>query len=66
MDNSVYVALSSQLSQFRDMDVTANNISLGGNAITPAGATGYDLVTGLGTPNVANLVKDILLDRAGE
>ena len=53
------VAEASTSPGFRD-------ISLGGNAITPAGATGYDLVTGLGTPNVANLVKDILLDRAGE
>ncbi|MFM9032944.1 MAG: peptidase S53 [Mycobacterium sp.] len=37
-------------------------INLGGNAISP-GAQGYDMVTGLGSPNVANLVKNILLAR---
>lgn len=32
MDNSIYIALSKQLAQFRDMSVTANNIA---NADTP-------------------------------
>lgn len=41
-----------------------HDISLGGNAIAPASAKGYDMVTGLGTPNVANLVREILLLRA--
>ncbi|MGV0990628.1 MAG: S53 family peptidase [Mycobacterium sp.] len=41
-----------------------HDISLGGNAIMPASTTGYDMVTGLGTPNVANLVRNILLLRA--
>lgn len=36
------------------------DIELGGNAISPGG-TGYDMVTGLGSPNVANLIKNILL-----
>ena len=36
------------------------DIVLGGNAIDTA-APGYDLVSGLGTPNVANLVQDLLL-----
>jgi kumamolisin len=34
-------------------------VTLGGNAVDNAG-TGYDLVTGLGTPNVDNLVHDLL------
>ena len=41
---------------FRDID-------LGGNAISPGGI-GYDMVTGLGSPNVDNLVKNILLTRS--
>ena len=41
---------------FRDID-------LGGNAISPGGP-GYDMVTGLGSPNVENLVKNILLFRS--
>src|SRR5687768_3602243 len=35
MDNSIYIALSRQLAEFRDMDITANNIA---NANT----VGYD------------------------
>lgn len=38
------------------------DIELGGNAISPGG-TGYDMVTGLGSPNVENLVKNIQLHR---
>lgn len=37
-----------------------HDVTLGGNAVARAGP-GYDLVTGLGTPNVDNLVKDILV-----
>ena len=40
------------------------DINYGGNAISLSGTTGYDMVTGLGTPNVDNLVKNILLVRA--
>jgi kumamolisin len=36
------------------------DIELGGNAISPGG-TGYDMVTGLGSPNLGNLIKNILL-----
>lgn len=41
-----------------------HDVRLGGNAITPGGRPGYDMVTGLGTPNVLNLVKNILLARS--
>jgi kumamolisin len=37
-----------------------HDVTLGGNAVASAGP-GYDLVTGLGTPNVDNLVKNILV-----
>ena len=36
-----------------------HDITLGGNAVDSA-APGYDLVTGLGTPDVNNLVRDLL------
>ncbi|MGO9354712.1 MAG: protease pro-enzyme activation domain-containing protein [Mycobacterium sp.] len=36
-----------------------HDVTLGGNAVDNAG-TGFDLVTGLGTPNVDNLVHDLL------
>lgn len=49
------VAKGSAAPGFRD-------IELGGNAISP-GTRGYDMVTGLGSPNAGNLVKDILLAR---
>jgi len=52
------VARSSTLPSFRD-------VRYGGNAVTPSGIEGYDTVTGLGTPNVENLVKAILLARSG-
>lgn len=51
------VARSSALPGFRD-------VRYGGNAVTPSGRQGYDTVTGLGSPNVDNLVKAILLARA--
>ena len=51
------VAKASALPGFRD-------ISLGGNAITESSTLGYDMVTGLGSPNVENLVKNIILARA--
>ncbi len=42
-----------------------HDVTLGGNDVYTA-APGYDLVTGLGTPNVDNLVHDILdIQRAG-
>lgn len=51
------VAKSSTAPSFRD-------VRLGGNAIIPGGRAGYDMVTGLGSPNVDNLAKNILLARA--
>ena len=36
-----------------------HDVTLGGNAVYAAGP-GYDLVTGLGTPDVDNLVQNIL------
>lgn len=39
------------------------DVWLGGNAISP-GEEGYDMVTGLGSPDVENLLKDILLIRS--
>ena len=36
------------------------DVTLGGNAVDTAGP-GFDLVTGLGTPNVDNLVRDLLV-----
>jgi kumamolisin len=45
------MAAGARLPGFRD-------ITLGGNAVDSA-APGYDLVTGLGTPNVANLVQNV-------
>jgi kumamolisin len=47
------VAEGSRLPAFRD-------VILGGNAVAYAGP-GYDLVTGLGTPDVDNLVRNILV-----
>ncbi len=46
------VAAGSRLPGFHD-------ITLGGNAVDTA-TEGYDLVTGLGTPDVDNLVRDLL------
>lgn len=50
------VAEGSALPAFRD-------IFLGNNAISTV-QTGYDMVTGLGSPNVENLVKSILVQRS--
>jgi kumamolisin len=50
------LATGSAVPGFRDID-------LGGNAISPGGP-GYDMVTGLGSPNVENLVKNILVIRS--
>jgi kumamolisin len=36
-----------------------HDVVLGGNAVNTA-RPGYDLVSGLGTPNVDNLVHDVL------
>ena len=46
------IAAGAMLPAFRD-------VILGGNAVDDAGP-GYDLVTGLGTPDVDNLVRNIL------
>ena len=45
------------LPSFRD-------VTLGGNAVASAGP-GYDLVTGLGTPDADNLVRNLLIAQAG-
>ena len=50
------VAELAQLRSFRD-------ITLGGNAVESAGP-GYDLVTGLGTPDADNLVRNLLVAQA--
>jgi kumamolisin len=47
------IAEGAPLPAFRD-------VTLGGNAVDDAGP-GYDLVTGLGTPDVDNLVRNILI-----
>ncbi|HTY28359.1 MAG TPA: S53 family peptidase, partial [Mycobacterium sp.] len=47
-----HVAEGAQLPGFRD-------ITLGGNAVDTSDS-GYDLVTGLGSPNVDNLARDLL------
>lgn len=51
------VARGATAPSFRDVRV-------GGNAISPGGRPGYDMVTGLGSPNIENLAKNILLVRA--
>jgi kumamolisin len=48
-----HVAQGAPFPAFRD-------ITLGGNAVATAGP-GYDLVTGLGTPDVENLAQNILV-----
>lgn len=40
------------------------DVNLGGNAISISGTVGYDMVTGLGTPNVDNFIKSFVLVRA--
>ena len=50
------VAAGSRLPAYHD-------VVLGGNAVDNAGP-GYDLVTGLGTPDVNNLVQDLLVTEA--
>jgi kumamolisin len=47
------IAQGAPLPAFRD-------VTLGGNAVADAGP-GYDLVTGLGTPDVDNLVRNMLI-----
>ena len=39
------------------------DVNFGGNAVSISGKPGYDMVTGLGTPNVENLVTSLLLAR---
>lgn len=43
--------------------VGLRDINFGGNAVSLSGTAGYDMVTGLGTPNVDALVRAILLLR---
>jgi kumamolisin len=50
------VATRSRLPAYHD-------VTLGGNAVDHAGP-GYDLVTGLGTPDVNNLVQELLVVQA--
>ena len=52
------VAEGARLPGFRD-------VTLGGNAVDSAGP-GYDLVTGLGTPDVDNLVRNLLVRPGGD
>jgi kumamolisin len=52
------VAARSRLPSFHD-------VTLGGNAVDHAGP-GYDLVTGLGTPDTDNLVQDLLVVQAAQ
>ena len=47
------IASGSQVPGFRD-------IYLGANAVTPV-VPGYDMITGLGSPNVDNLIKALLV-----
>jgi len=47
------IANAASVPAFRD-------ISLGANAVSPV-HPGYDMITGLGSPNVDNLVKDLLV-----
>ena len=53
-----------RLTKISTLPPSLRDINLGGNAISISGTVGYDMVTGLGTPNVANLVKGILFARA--
>jgi kumamolisin len=47
------IAAGAPFPAFRD-------VTLGGNAVEDAGP-GYDMVTGLGTPDVDNLVRNLLI-----
>jgi subtilase family serine protease len=40
-------------------DITVGNNQLAGTPVGFTAATGYDFATGLGTPNVTNLIKDL-------
>jgi kumamolisin len=51
------IAAGAPLPGFRD-------VVLGGNAVNTAGP-GYDLVTGLGTPDIDNLVRNALVAQKG-
>ncbi|MGV0813247.1 S53 family peptidase [Mycolicibacterium boenickei] len=56
LNPSLYrIARGAPLPAFRD-------VTLGGNAVATAGP-GYDLTTGLGTPDVDNLVKNLLVQQ---
>ena len=47
------IAEGAPLPAFRD-------VTLGGNAVATRGP-GYDMVTGLGTPDIDNLVRNLLI-----
>ena len=42
------------------------DVNLGGNAVSVSGTVGYDMVTGLGTPDIDIMIRNILLLRASE
>ena len=42
------------------------DVNLGGNAVSVSGTFGYDMVTGLGTPDIDIMIRNILLLRASE
>ena len=47
----------------RARPLTFRDITLGGNAVESAGP-GYDLVTGLGTPDIDQLARNLLVAQA--
>lgn len=58
--NSALYAIAGSASYASDFnDITAGNNVLTGSTIGFNAGTGYDLATGLGTPNVANLVMSL-------
>jgi kumamolisin len=42
-----------------------HDVTVGGNLVYPAGP-GYDMATGLGTPNAWNLARDLLIQKGGK
>lgn len=53
-----------KIAQANKLPNAFRDIEFGGNAISLSGTRGYDMVTGLGSPNVENLVKAVLLLRS--
>ncbi|MCW1959917.1 MAG: S53 family peptidase [Mycobacterium sp.] len=56
------VAEGTAVPGFRELELGFRDIELGGNAISRSGP-GYDMVTGLGSPDVGQLMKNIELAR---